>query len=286
MKKKTGDMMVLVIILGVFVLGVLGYIIYGIVNDKDKAKDIKIDTEKEYVYVANYSYDNEYEEFVRNKDKDEIVNIDYYGISVSYRKGTQYLSDLKVPYLNIDSEYAKTANNELEKLYIDYAKKFDACAKLAKDSSNSCSEILTYEIYEYNDILSVVVIYSEQYTSVWSLNYNIYNIDLKTGNEIKYSDMIDKLGYDKNTLLDKEKELLKNKMNETWGKYGDLSSACDNDGNKNCYDIANNLLENSINDNSILFFTNTSGNLNIIVTLYADLPQNATNDKYVIEVTK
>lgn len=287
MKKKNSGMMVLVIVLGLLVLGALGYIVYGIVKDSGiTSKNIKIDTEKEYVYDANYSYDNEYKEFTRGKGKDEVVSIDYFGISVNYKKGRQYLSDLKVPYLNINSSYAKDANSEIEKLYMDYAKKFDSCATLGMDGDNSCSLILTYRTYEYNDILSVVVIYSEQYTSVWSLNYNVYNFDLKSGNEIKYSSMVDKLGYDNSTLLDKEKELLKNKMDETWGKYGDLSSDCNKDGNKNCYDIANKLLEDSINDDSILFFVNNSGNLSVLATLYADFPQNASNDRYVIEVIK
>ena len=187
--------------------------------------------------------------------------------------------------MNINSDYAKTSNEEIKKIYIEYAKRFDACAEIDQDKAVSCSQILTYKTFKYNNILSVVIISSIQATSKWVLDYNIYNIDLTSGKEIKYSDMVSTLGYDNDTLLDKEKELLKNKMNELWGTDFDLNTLCFAE-DKNCYNIANKMLETSINDGSILYFVNDNGNLNILVVPYADFVQDGNINRYLIEVTK
>ena len=284
MEKKNTGLIVLVVILCLLVGGLGGYIICDKVINKDNdidnnvVKDIRINTEKDYVYDADYSYDNKYTEFVRKNGNDKVINIDRYGLSVSGRIGKQYLSDLKVPYLNINSDYAKASNEE-------YAKRFDACAEIDQDKAVSCSQILTYKTFKYNNILSVVIISSIQATSKWVLDYNIYNIDLTSGKEIKYSDMVSTLGYDNDTLLDKEKELLKNKMNELWGTDFDLNTLCFAE-DKNCYNIANKMLETSINDGSVLYFVNDNGNLNILVVPYADFVQDGNINKYLIEVTK
>lgn len=291
MEKKNTGLIVLVVILCLLVGGLGGYIICDKVINKDNdidnnvVKDIRIDTEKDYVYDADYSYDNKYTEFVRKDGNDKVINIDRYGLSVNGRIGKQYLSDLKVPYLNINSDYAKASNEEIEKIYIEYAKRFDACAEIDQDKAVSCSQILTYKTFKYNNILSVVIISSIQATSKWVLDYNIYNIDLTSGKEIKYSDMVSTLGYDNDTLLDKEKELLKNKMNELWGTDFDLNTSCFAE-DKNCYNIANKMLETSINDGSILYFVNDNGNLNILVVPYADFVQDGNINRYLIEVTK
>lgn len=297
MEKKNTGLVVLVVILSVLVIVLGGYIIYDKVlsndtvntedgisnNDNLKDKNIKIYENLEYVYDASYSYNNKYSDFYRGfSGQDKVVTISIFGLTVEYRDGMQYLSDLKVPYINIKSNYAENVNSELEKLYKDYAKEFDRCAE---DKDVSCTQILTYRTYTYNDILSVIVIYAEQATSKWVLNYNVYNFDLTDGNEITYSDMVTMLDYDKNNLLTEEKELLKNKMNDLWGKNIDLNTGCSKD-NKNCYDIANEKLEESINNNSILFFVNNDGNLNILVIPYFDGVQNGDVDKYLIEVTK
>lgn len=291
MEKKNTGLIVLVVILCLLVGGLGGYIICDKVINKDNdidnnvVKDIRINTEKDYVYDADYSYDNKYTEFVRKNGNDKVINIDRYGLSVSGRIGKQYLSDLKVPYLNINSDYAKASNEKIKKKYIEYAKRFDACAEIDQDKAVSCSQILTYKTFKYNNILSVVIISSIQATSKWVLDYNIYNIDLTSGKEIKYSDMVSTLGYDNDTLLDKEKELLKNKMNELWGTDFDLNTLCFAE-DKNCYNIANKMLETSINDGSVLYFVNDNGNLNILVVPYADFVQDGNINKYLIEVTK
>ena len=74
-------------------------------------------------------------------------------------------------------------------------------------------------------------------------------------------------------------------MNELWGTEFDLNTLSFAE-DKNCYNIANKMLETSINDGSILYFVNDNGNLNILVVPYADFVQDGNINRYLIEVTK
>ena len=92
------------------------------------------------------------------------------------------------------------------------------------------------------------------------------------------------LGYNKDTLLQSQETLLKNKMDELW-KNIDLSTDCVVKGNNmSCYDIANKMLEDSINDRSILFFANNDGVLNIFAIPYFNGALNGDINKYLIKV--
>lgn len=270
MKKENRGLMILVVILLIVAVVVGAFVGYKRAAQNDKKNDIdsksvaKLDESKDYVYDADYTgvYKNQYTEYTSGNT-------------------TIKLSDLKVPYINIDSYYAGHTNGELEALYKDRAERFDSCAR----GNIGCASATRYEAYKYNDILSVVVIYS----FVFENGYKTYNFDLKTGNEISYDEMITRLGYDKNTLLDKEKEVIKKKMDETNNtSHYDLTKTCGGvvDVEENCYDIAYKMLEDSINDNSILYFADENGKFNIIAIPYTRLWQNSTSAKYVFTIEK
>ena len=241
---------IVIIILGVLVLGLSLYIVYDKTlskenkdNDIDKGFDngntvsIKNNEELDYVYDADYTYDNKYQTYEINNDGyQELVEIDKYynNFKVEYRKGEQRVSDLKVPYINIKSSYGDSVNKELKKLYEDKALEFDENAKESEEGQQ-CRQVLTYRTYNYNDMLSVVVIYATQCTAHWNLNYKIYNFDLSTGNEISYKDMVSRLGYAQDTMLEKVDKALKLKMDELF-KEDDLDKGCNN--GSSCYEIA------------------------------------------------
>lgn len=237
-----------------------------------------------YVYDANYSYNNQYTESKRYtyNEPEGKKTIDRFGISVEFNYGTQYLKDLKVPYININSNDAITANNEIKQIYEYYAKLFDVCAE---DKQVGCSIILTYKTYTYNNILSLVIVHGSQATSTWVLSYKTYNFDITTGNLLNYNETLSTLGYDNNNTLTKAKEKIKNKMDEIWKpNINDLTTACSN--NTNCYEKAYELIEKSINENSILFFANNEGKLNLLLIPYFDGALNGTEHHYLIEIDK
>ena len=265
-----------------------------IINNNEKSS-IKLDDTKDYVYDAEYKTDNEYTEFMRDSDSDEVKKLDEFGIEVEYNYGMQYLDKLKVPYINIDSSYAKVANATLEKLYLDNAKTFDLCAEEAKGTEPSCTQILTYKTYTYDNILSVVVIDGLQATSKIALNYHIYNFDLTTGDEIKYYDIMNKLNYNRADVEEQMKTLLKSKMDSLYGKaIGDLSNACYGKYNEqtsenekiNCYEKANELFIESVNKEEVLFFTDNDGKLNIFAIPYYNGAQNGDSDYYLFTLDK
>lgn len=304
-EKKKNIIILLLVVIILVLLVIMGLLLKNQINlssnqglgenleSLEEQLGIKIDDDLDYVYDANYSYNNEYTEFYRVSYNHENVTrkISNYGIEVEYTDGMQYLSNLKVPYININTNDAANANQELETLYLENAKTFDSCAK---DKEISCSQILTYRTYTYRDVLSVVVIDSIQGTSKWVLNYHIYNFDLTTGNILKYNDLLSKLGYDKEVTLSKMESLLKNKMDELYESINvDLSRTCrevvSDNGDYNeisCYNKANELLENSIQDDSVLVFVNNEGNLNVLAIAYYDTVQDGTVNKYLLEVTK
>lgn len=271
MKKENRGLIILVVILLIAAVVVGAFVGYKRAAQNDKKNDIdsksvaKLDESKDYVYDADYTgvYKNQYTEYNGCTDTSPCII---------------KLSDLKVPYINIDSYYAGHTNGELEALYKDRAERFDSCAR----GNIGCASATRYETYKYNDILSVVVIYSFLFEN----GYKAYNFDLKTGNEITYDEMITRLGYDKNTLLDKEKEVIKKKIDETNRFNYDLTKTCGGVVEENCYDKAYKILEDSINDNSILYFADENGKFNIIAIPYTELSQNSSSAKYVFTIEK
>ena len=251
---------------------------------------LKIDVSRAYVSDATYSYDNKYIEYRGGVTNSDVGLISYFGIDVEYSKGKQILTNLKVPYFNINSEDATDANNELFSLYTEYAKKFDVCAEEDKDSSlPSCTLLLTYKSYQYDNIASVVVIDSAQATSKWVLNYHTYNFDLTTGKNLSYDEVLNKLGYSRDSVSSIYSNLIKEKMDNIVKNF-DLNKACsfskDRYNTENCYDITYKLLDDSISDDSVLYFINNDGELNLLPVLYFDFVQDGTVNRYLITVSK
>jgi hypothetical protein len=288
MKKGNGKNIIIILLIVIVVALVALCVYYKLKLDAADSKDnvtsnepkveesIKIDDSKDYVYDATYSYSNKYTEYnAWEVGDDSIEHLSDFGIDVEYHSNTQYLKNLIVPYININSDDAKNANKTLKELYEKYAKQFDECGELAesRDNGPSCTQILTYRTYSYNNILSIVVIDSSQSTSAFRLNYTIFNFDLKTGKKLSYSELLSKLGYDESESQSDIKALIKKKLPNLPGNDNDKfpNSCYDKNGNfTNCYDLSYSLFDDSIKDGSTLAFSDNDGRLNIFV--YLPLP--------------
>lgn len=301
-KEKNNSIVVFLIMLVVVLIVVVALFMFGTFdlnnnkNEKstkdDKVVSIKLDDTKDYVYDANYKYANKYSEFSRGTD-DKKYTVNQEAIPV-VKNGKEALKDLKVPYINIKSNDATKVNKELEQLYLKNAKIFDECADLKQKMGDGCSQILTYKVYNYNDILSVVVIYGEQMTSPYEFEYNVYNFDLKTGSLISYTENLNKLGFAKDATFNKIKEQIKHQMNKIYSDIGeDLTKACHNAlgdddkplyNTKDCYEITYKLLQEEIDNNKVLFFVDNAGNLNVLSVLYYDGIQNGDTRRYLIKI--
>ena len=260
-----------------------------------KIESIKIDESLDYVYDAEYKYDNKYTEYTRENSSSG--TIETFGISISY--GDNKLESLKVPYINIKGNDAKNVNEQLEKLYMEYAKEFDENALAAKNNDNVvCTQVLNYKYYKYENIISVIVYDDAQCTSPFVFNYQSYTFDLTNGNLLSYDDLLSKLNLDKNDTLTNLEILSKDKMDakyKEWTDNIDLTTEChynkDENGNPlygttNCYEITNQLLKKAIDSNNVIFFVNNNGNLNVMTILYLAFAQNGDRQYYLITLDK
>lgn len=305
-QKNNGGLVALVIILCLLVLGLGGYIVYdkALSNKSDdinqtKTEDsnitLKTDDTKDWVYDAEYKYDNKYTEYTR--EYATAGTIDTYGISISY--GDNKLGSLKVPYININSNDAKKVNEQLENLYLKYAKEFDENAEASKNNVGVvCTQVLNYKYYKYENIVSVIIYDDLQCTSPFVFNYHSYTFDLTTGKLLSYDDLLSKLNLDKNITLTKLENLAKDKMDARYSEWTtsiDLTTEChynkDENGNPlygttNCYEITNQLLKNAIDNNNVIFFVNNEGNLNVMTILYLAFAQNGDREYYLLSLTK
>jgi len=232
----------------------------------------KEDESKDYVYEASYSYENKYQTYKEFPNvKDEIKKINY-GIEVEYREGTQYLEDLRVPYINIKTEVAQKVNEQIKNLYLEYALSFDTNAKIVNDKEDLpvARHILTYQTYIHQDILSVIIIYDKEATSNWNLQYMTYNFDLKTGNV---------LGYEKETAQTELEELIGEKIKSLWTEYQIKLPVSEQE--RFILDAKESLQE-SIASKKVLMFVK-DGNLNVLERISYGTEDNSY---YIFELTK
>ena len=311
MEKKNNSGMLVGILIGIvltllvvgclFVTGIIGLKTNATTNNSQSGnsdkKSIKIDNSKDFVYDADYKYDNKYTKYDDSYNEPGDT-IDYFGISIP--RGKNDISTLKVPYININSTEVAATNNKLKEIYLKYAMEFDKYAEESnkKDGGPVCHQILNYKKYQYNDIVSVLVFYDTQCTSPFVFNYLVYNFDLNTGKLLSYDDILSKLSLDKNTVLDNLKNNAKAKMDSlynSWGEKKDLTTEChynkDENGNllygtSNCYDITYTLLQKSIDSNSLLYFVDDDGGLNTMMILYLAFAQNGDRNYYLVRASK
>ena len=238
-------------------------------------KSIKLVNSKDYVYDADYKYDGqqstEYkrvrEEGSQNTVVDDVLNF-------TLVRENHKLSDLKAPYININSDDAKKANDEIKGKYLEYLKEFDKCAEVADESSApSCSLMFDYKVFNSNDVISVVIGHLIQSTSVPSAEYITYNFDIKTGKLLSYDDVLSKVGYTKDNSIEKIKNAIKENMDLKLSQYyGDLSTACSHSPlyseSPNCYEISYSAFNRFVSDNTLKYFVNADGKLGIMTVLY------------------
>ncbi len=103
-----------------------------VVKEEEKNISKKIDETKPWVYIADY-----------NKGKEEKT--------LTNNMGKVYNSaeEFKVPFININSEYAKTTNQEIQEMYETSYSEFG--------KNNEWITSLEYEVFENDNILSIVI---------------------------------------------------------------------------------------------------------------------------------
>lgn len=181
----------------------------NIIDDKNTEKlSKKIDESKTLVYTADYCKSN--------------ANKKAYGLYA----GEEFNSNtyLIAPYINIDSEYAEKANEEIKKMYDDLYKNY---GEKTTGGVSKAGE-LKYEYGSTDKILSVAIICREGVTNAgWSKDYVIYNINLETLKEASFEDVYKECGFESaDQLSEKIKITLENdkesiESDNTWDSSKD-----------------------------------------------------------------
>ncbi len=140
----------------------------------------KIDNAKEWIYDADYGFENK-------------VLKDPWGTATFNSKDM-----LIVPYININSEYANSINQEIKELY---EKEYADFGKTAE--SNLVWINIKYKYFYNNDILSVMIWKKKGLMNAGVSNTFItYNINLNTLNKASLKDCYTSIGYKTKEQLD------------------------------------------------------------------------------------
>ena len=215
---------------------------------------IKVDSSLDYVYDADY---------------DSEVSSDTYTIS----NNTYNINDYKVPYINISSGYATTANQEIENMWNDLVSVFNN----GISDGTSYIDKLNYNYNVNGDVLSLFIEYGIGGANAVFTEYKVFNINLKDGSEYTLVDVIKNLDYDLAHFRTKASD---NVVNE----YDKWYNENDTDGNlKNQF--YDEYKEKTLNGFTIdKWFLDSNNNINIIVQIY--IPSNTSYYNSIIKVEK
>ena len=180
-------------------------------NDENKTCK-KIDESKDWVYDAEYLKENKKIYQDSAKTEEYAVNTD---------------KDLVVPFININSEAAKTVNENIKALYEEYYAKYGTVSKSYSDMEYTVYEHyeLDYEKYINDNILSVVITLHEGSVVVdggtggGTFTKYTYNFNLDTLNEATLDEMAKKCGFDSGDEVTKKVEAWERRQEELAKKY-------------------------------------------------------------------
>lgn len=257
-KKNTG-LYILITILCVLVLALGGYIIYNktqndkssttTTNDTTTTTDTtnsntntlipKLDNTKDWVYDAEYTKN---------------VTADSYSTNFE----TYYSKDIVVPYININSSYANSSNNDIKNIFDDAIKTYNNGVNDKTTYVDECS----YKKYINNNSLSIILTYGIGATNVVSPKYYTYNFDLKTGEQLSYEKIYSIAEFNSNNIDSKVENAITKVMKEKMSNFSDNGTNFDTYNNESI-----NNYKNSINNNNLKYFLSDNGKLNIVVEL-------------------
>ncbi len=209
---------------------------------------------EEYVIDADYvtaKYNNEH-------DSNEITS-----------KGEQ----IKVPFIKFDTEDANKVNEEIKKLYNEYAEKMkatDECLAKGEDKNRPCGIYsIGYKVYSTDTTLSIVVLMQMSGASFPEPDYLVYNFDKKTGKALTLNDLLEIKKISKEELIE---ETMTNIVALASSEDYEDSGMKDKKTQIESFIKDNmDLNQNKVALNSgVAYFLDSNGKFNIITTLYHD----------------
>lgn len=263
------------IILIIITILIVGVIVYGYAYFLKKAKNqekVNVEENKTTNVVNQNKEEKEEKELeeeieqekindVKTYNKDEIVyNADYKNDleKTSYKtlgEDTYSVKDIIVPYIKMESNEIEKINNEIEKIYQDLVKKFKG---FANEEETMGYVKASYSSYLNDNILSLVLTIEEGETYLPIYTYYTYNIDLSTLELLSYTDICDKLNYEKQKIENKMKEII-----TTQEEIAGLDEASKTD----CINKSIDYYKEEQENNTLRYYIDNNKKLNVVIKL-------------------
>ena len=281
-EEEKNSKMTVIVCVAIIIVVIIATVLGVVFSKKNKTKkDINALNEVLQENLTNENIINEIEENTTENETEELVAKIDETLGLVYSKSTKTGQDslnndysYEIPVVNIDSDYAKKINSEVDEKY----------GQLIDDELNNIEAGLTlvvtnvrYDYYIKDNVLSLVI--SATYPGQ-STVFSVYNIDQYTGKEITSKDLMNIKLVEEATLAERKKAAFKVKFEES---YGDRTTFSNNIKNSNkdltpaaieaqvkMYDdqLAKTIAdENTKADTSL--FLNTNGNLCTIGRIYS-----------------
>jgi len=200
----------------------------------------RIDSSKDWVYDAPY---------------EKNVVAESYTPDIGEKKTTTYAKDIVVPYININSVDANVANSEIKSI-------FDKIVSIYNKQTHHIK--CGYEKYVNDTCISVYAANRMEVTDIGELDAYTFNIDLKTGKKMSYSDVYKSIGYNDNNIETKVEDAIasymRNTMSDTYNKSYDEEA-------QRLVEEAINNYKQSVKDNTIKYYLAENGSLRIVVKM-------------------
>lgn len=166
---------------------------------EDENIDLDVDQNTaDYVTVADYK---------PSENLPEEYKVD----GITYR-----LSSIEVPYVTISSDYAKTINSELKKVY-------DEAIEVYKNGTTNGRAYVDKFSYVYHingDILSILLETAYGETDVPYSTFYVYNINVKDGSKVEEKDIAKYLNISEDKLKDEIWESIEKYIGENKAEFG------------------------------------------------------------------
>ena len=156
----------------------------------------KIDETKGLVYDANYNADFKAESYEISDKKFEANSI-------------------IVPFINIDTDYAIKANEEMKDAFDKMVNHFNE----GVEDKTSYVDCCDYEVYETSDVLSVKFFYGLGATDVVHPKYFTYNINLREAMPLLYEEVCEICGISNDDIQAKVENTIREYLNESMKSF-------------------------------------------------------------------
>lgn len=225
-------------------------------EDNDNQKSIKINNSKDYIYDATYA-----------------KNVSASSYTTQF--GTYYSKDLIVPYININSDDAEEANNELQQTFGIMIEMYNAGVEDQQTYAEN-----NYDYYLGKDYVSLIFSFGLGGTDVIVPSYFTYNFDLNDGDFLDLDDITSKLKI--KDFKTKAEQAIMTSLLETLQDF-DESNYPEGTNFNSYYKETIDDFELNLENEAIKFFVDKNGKLNFIVRLSVPIGQGSSTKILTIE---